>query len=72
MSDDKEDFGFADVSAEHRTFPLTTDYQTRLSLTQNEVGFLMGRLCYLQHCKSLPILAGVLPSFVPDSTDINV
>lgn len=71
MSDDKEDFGFADVSAEYRTFPLTTDYQTRLLLTQNEVGFLMGRL-YLQHCKSLPILAGVLPSFVPDSTDINV
>lgn len=71
MSDDKKDFGFADVSAEHRTFPQTTDYQTHLSLTQNEVGFLTGSLCYLQHCKGLPILAGVLPSFIPDSTNCH-
>lgn len=43
MFDDKKDFGFADMSAEHRTSLQTTDYKTDLSLIQSEDGFLMGR-----------------------------
>lgn len=47
MFDDKNYFGFTEVSAEDRPFPQTTAYQTGLSLTRSEDRLLIGRLCYL-------------------------
>lgn len=45
--DDKNYFGFTEVSAKDRTFLQKTTYQTDLSQTHHEDRFLIGRLCYL-------------------------